>query len=84
MSRDGIIAHNIVDLSRCIIKRRYREVLLMGANIVEIEITNMQYTTDLKPHIPTNICYPKQSIPPPKKKPQKTPNFLFCDVNRKY
>ena len=36
-SRDGIIARDIVDLSRCIINGRYREVPLMGDNIV-IEI----------------------------------------------
>ena len=35
--RDGIIARDIVDLSRCIINGRYREVPLMGDNIV-IEI----------------------------------------------
>ena len=38
ITRYGIIAHDIVDLSRCIINGQYREVPLMGDNIVEIEI----------------------------------------------
>ena len=33
-SRDGIIAWDIVDLSRCIINGRYREVTLTGDNII--------------------------------------------------
>ena len=38
MSRNGIIACDIVDLLRCIMNGRYRKVLFMGDNIVEIEI----------------------------------------------
>ena len=35
--RDGIIARNIVDLSRCIINGQYQEVPLMGDNVVKLK-----------------------------------------------